>query len=287
MPCSVREDRHLPSGTQVGLLVGLLLAPIERIVSEAGAQSLQGIVLDAATRAPMSGATIQLTATQGGSPRQTTSDSLGSFAVMLTRAGVYTLTATRLGYLQHKGDTIRIGESELVSVEIRLDRTALPLRPVLVTARYSGLPEGFEARRTSGFGRFITRTDIDSRRASNASDLLRGLPGIVLTSQRRGPGSTLQMRGTAGLCQPAIWIDGVYVAQFAGVSIDNMLSPLVLEAAEVYNSATTAPIQYRTGNCGVVLFWTRRGGHEEQGRTKWWKIALGVTAAGGLALLIR
>lgn len=255
----------------------------------ASAQTVRGVVLDAATRVPIAGTVIQLQPAGESRPRRVTADSSGAFSLSMPAAGLYTLTATRLGYIQHRGDTVRIGDSETVGVEIRLDRTAIPLRPVIVTERVSALPNGFESRRAAGFGRFITRTDIENRRSSSASDLLRGIPGIVLTPARRGrgPGSTLNMRGPAGLCQPAIWIDGLYIASFADMSIDAMLTPAVLEAAEVYNSTSTAPSQYRTGNCGVVLFWTKRGQTEDRVRTKWWKLALGASVGVGLVFLLK
>ena len=103
-----------------------------------------------------------------------------------------------------------------------------------------------------------------------------------------GGGQVLLMRSPVGLCQPAIWIDGLLLNDFPGMSnTDDLLSPGVLEAVEVYTSTSNAPAQYRTGNCGVVLFWTRRGSTEERSRLKWWKLALGATAGLGLVLLVR
>jgi hypothetical protein len=266
----------------------LLAAALVASASTAGAQTVRGVVLDASTRAPIAGTVVQLQATEDSRVRRVTADSSGSFSLSIPAAGLFTLTATRLGYVQHRGDTIRIGDSETVGVEIRLDRTALPLQPVRVTERISALPDGFEKRRVAGFGRFITRSDIENRRAANTSDLLRGLPGVVLTTARRGrgSGSVLFMRGPAGLCQPAVWIDGLHVAT-SDMSIDQLLSPAVLEAAEVYNSTSNAPSQFRTGNCGVVLFWTKRGQTEDRVRTKWWKVALGATVGVGIILLVK
>lgn len=280
MQASLGGMTKLFRGTQVGLLaMGLS--------THAAGQSLQGVVVDAASRGPISGAVIELQA--AGSPRliRTTADTTGRFYVPLSRPGLYTLRATRLGYLQQSGDTVRVGESESVTVEIRLDRTTLPLLPVRVTARVSGLPEGFEARRATGFGRFLTRTDIDNRRASQTSDLFRGMPGVVLAPQRRGSTQTMMMRSALGLCQPAVWIDGMYIAPVAGQSIDQVVTPAVIEAAEVYSSIASVPIQYRTGTCGAVLFWTKRGDGDDRPKTRWWKIALGASAAVGLMMLIK
>ena len=279
------ESTGLPRLAQVATAVACLLVA-SPLVGLAAAQSLRGVVLDASNRAPISGTAIQLQLDRGTQIRRATTDSAGAFSITAPEAGLYRVTATRLGFLQHRGDTVRLGNAETVTVEIQLDRTAVPLRPVVVTERLNGLPDGFEARRAQGFGRFLTRKDIEARRGSQTSDILRGMPGLVLTPVRRGrgPGNTLSFRGPAGLCQPAVWIDGVFIA---GASVDEILPPTTLEAIEVYNSTTTAPIQYRTGNCGVVLFWTKRGVTEDRAKIKWWKLLLGASAGVGLIFLLK
>jgi hypothetical protein len=267
-------------------VIGVLLVALAS--GAAGAQSFRGTVRDAATRTPIAGTIIQVRSERGNQPRQTTTDSAGEFVIDLRSAGLYTVVATHIGYLQHRGDTIRVGDAETVGLRIELDRNIILLQPVIVTERVSWLPAGFEQRRMSGFGRFLTRTDIESRRGSQTTDILRGLPGLVLTPARRGrgQGSVLQMRGTTGLCQPIVWIDGIQLTD-GGQSLDQVLNPSMLEAIEVYSSSASAPLQYRTGNCGVVLFWTKRGPPDDRVKTRWWKLALGATAGVGLVLLLR
>jgi hypothetical protein len=254
---------------------------------DALAQTFRGTVVDAATRSPIAGTIIQVRSERGNQPRQTTTDSAGAFALTMPVAGLYTVVATRIGYLQHRGDTVRIRDAETVGLRIELDRNVVPLQPVLVTERLSGLPDGFEQRRSAGFGRFLTRTDIENRRGSRTTDLVRGMPGIQLTPLRRGRGNSnaLMMRGPAGLCSPAVWLDGLPIVD-GGQSLDEILTPGVLEAVEVYNSTSNAPIQYRTGNCGVVLFWTKRGPSEDRVKTRWWKLAIGAATGLGLVLLL-
>ena len=251
-------------------------------------QSLRGTVLDASTKEPIVGTTVQAHSDRGNQPRRATTDSAGTFSLNMPAAGLYMVVATRIGYIQHRGDTVRIRDSETVRVEIKLDRSVVPLQPIVVLERISWLPDGFEQRRAAGFGRFLTRTDIEHRRGSHTTDLLRGMPGLQLIPARRGrgPGNILMMRGPAGLCNPAVWIDGIPLND-GGTMLDDLLNPSALEAVEVYNSTTNAPIQYRTGNCGVLLFWTKRGQTEDRARIKWWKLALGATAGVGLVFLLR
>ncbi len=272
--------RPAQGGVWIALLVALPLG--------LQAQSLRGTVVDATTREAIEGTGVEVTSDRGTQPRRATTDSSGNFSISLPAAGLYTVTATRIGYVQHRGDTIRIREAESVRVQIELDRSAIPLRPVVVVERISGLPDGVEQRRAAGFGRFLTRTDIEHRRGARTTDLLRGMAGVQLIPARRGrgPGNVLMMRGTAGLCAPAVWVDGLQLTD-GGAMLDDLLNPSVLEAVEVYNSTTNAPIQYRTGNCGVLLFWTKRGQTEDRARAKWWKLALGAAVGVGLVLLLR
>ena len=160
------------------------------------------------------------------------------------------------------------------------------LRPVVVTDTMSRLPLGFEQRRAAGFGRFMDRADIEKRHASRTSDLFRGLAGVHLAPMPRGTGFLLQVRKMAGFCQPTIWVDGVPMGE-SRQSIDLLIDSNMIEAVEVYTSVSTAPVQYATGDCGVVLFWMRHIPEERPVKPKRWKLAVGASALAGILLLLR
>src|SRR3954469_7201705 len=220
--------------------------------STATAQAVRGVVLDAATEKPIAGATVQVE-WPASEPRRTTTDTAGGFMISLPGAGLYTVSAIRIGYLRHSGDTIRVDDGETVTLRIELDQNVVPLHPVVVTARRSRLPPGFEQRRAAGFGRFLDHTDIEKRHPSQTSDLFRGMPGVHLLPLPRGVGLRLLMRKPSGDCQPVIFVDGLPLGD-NNQSLDLMMDSNVLEAVEVYTSVSTAPVQYRAGTCGVVLF---------------------------------
>jgi hypothetical protein len=245
------------------------------------AQIVRGTVQDAVTRQPVSGATIRV-ASDSLAWRATT-DSLGAFSVRLTRPGLYTVEATRIGYRQ-QGDTVRVEDGETVALRMELAENAVTLHPVVVVARYPRLPEGFEQRRAMGFGRFLDPTDIENRHASRTTDLFRGLPGVHLTPLSRGAGMILQFRKFAGFCQPMMWVDGLPMGE-TRQSLDVLMEFTAIQAIEVYQSVSTAPVQYRSGDCGVVLFWMKHTREEQRSKPKHWKIALGAAAALGLGLV--
>jgi hypothetical protein len=277
----------MTSQPRLYLALSLIAAPAAAVPTAVQAQIVRGQVIEAAARIAVRGATLELRDERGRAVGRVVSDSLGLFSLTVLNAGTYTLQTTHPSYFAHPADTLRLGPAESVTIEVRLDPAVIPLQPLIVTTRARGWLEGFETRRrTGGFGRFLTRQDIDARQASRSTDLLRGVPGVILTQQRRGP-PLLQMRGTGGLCMPAIWIDGLHIPHYAGgTTIDDALSPLTLDGVEIYNSVSSAPIEYRTGSCGVVLFWTRRGSGEEGGTLQWKKVLAGLGAAAFFVLMV-
>lgn len=268
------------SGRSVSFAMGLLVTGLALCPATSGAQIVRGSVLDATTQAPIAGATIELReAGSGRQPIRATSDSAGAFLLSAPHGGTYTIQARLIGFLTAPPDTIRISKDDPIRVEMRLDANAIPLQPVRVTAR--GDSAGEDARRT-GFGRVISRAEIDARGAQATTDLFRVMPGFVVHSLRRGATAELLMRGTVGLCQPAVWIDGSYVPMTRTTTIDAMLSPSMIDHVEVYNSVAAAPTPYRTGTCGVLLFSTRRGEPVAGERVNWKRLAIGA----GVGLLL-
>jgi len=247
------------------------------------AQSVRGTVVDAGTRKPIAGATVQIG--YDTVHHRTATDSAGAFTVRLPAPGLYMVAAMRIGYLQHGADTVRVGEGETVTLRIELDQNAVPLHPVVVTDRLSRLPNHFEQRRAMGFGRFLDPDEIEKRHASKTTDLFRGMPGAHLTPLPRGAGMLLQLRKGAGFCQPVMWVDGLPIGE-TRQSLDLLIDSNMIEAIELYPAVSTAPVQYRSGDCGVVLFWMKHARSEVQPKPQHWKLALGVAATAGLLLAL-
>src|SRR5690606_12642774 len=118
------------------------------------------------------------------------------------------------------------------------------------------------------------------------SELMSNIPGV--TFRRAGPsGSMLLMRNAGGVCQPAIWLDGVEIRQFPGSTVDDVIHPNTLDGIEVYTSHASAPTRYVTGPCGVLLLWAGRASALEGAPWRWKEFAAGGGAAVFLVLLDR
>ena len=230
-------------------------------VTPAGAQQLQdqtaimvAFVTDTAGK-PLSGAEIQVV---GTSLRGNTDDA-GRVALLAVPMGKAVLRVRRLGYAEL---TIPVSVTPGVMPEGRytLKPVATDLAKVVVTGRqlvpdrYAGTTrfDGFYRRKSEGLGTFFDRDFIDARRAQKSEDLLRMVNGIRITYRGYTP-----MVKFARCEQYNVFIDGV--RSHDGLSDFNSLSPLDIEAMEVYRGMSEVPPEFspRPNDCAAIVVWTR------------------------------
>jgi hypothetical protein len=188
------------------ILLPAMLCALGTVAPSADAQLIRGLILEDSTRVPLDGVTLSLLR-ESGEPtgRQVRSDSIGRFSFTTPGAGRFLIVAQRVGYREMTTPAIVTLGGEVVAVEVFLGRNAIPLSPVTITerrsARLNPLQEGFEERRRSGMGTYLTRADIERRHARMVYDLLLGMPGVEL--RERGGGRIAMTRGTGNIaCQP-------------------------------------------------------------------------------------
>lgn len=184
----------------------------------------------------------------------------GVFRLDDVPAGRVGIVVRRLGF-RPETLTVRVPQGNPDSVVVTLKPVAQPLAPVLVTERTTAgpLPSAFERRRTSGFGHYITRADIERQKPQRTTDLLRSIPGVTLNGI---DGShSLRFRSTGGSsCEPSFYMNGAPVS--GALDLDAM-NPQMIESLEVYSGAATVPAALRSaiapGGCGAVAIWSRMG----------------------------
>lgn len=244
------------------------------------AQTVQGVVLQEGTTQPVEGALIRLSPARGKKSLETTTDSMGAFLLHPSDQGRYILQLSHPSYKEIT-DTLSVGRNEMVVLELRLAPAAIPLQPLIVTARMLDPYGGFYARAArGGFGRFLMREDIERRPAARASELVQDVPGIVIQRVQTSPGMTTNLitTGRGGLrpCVATVYLDGMPIRQLAESGVDDFLNAPQLEGVEVYNSRAGIPAQFAAFDpCAVVAFWTR---NEARGGWSWKKLGLGVAA---------
>jgi hypothetical protein len=268
------------------LLAGALVA----LPAAAASQVISGRVVEDETGTGIVGVVITAMSREGRPLGEATSDTTGAYLLRLASAGDVQLRLTHPSYLSPGPVSVSVAGATTVAVELRMSRTAIPLRPVIVGGQRDLRLSGFdERRRSGGAGQFLTRADIERRPAARTTDLLRELHGVEIVTVGTGIArprvNIIAFRGGRGRCTATVYIDGIVVGQFPDSGLDDFLRPDMIEGAEVYTSANTAPASLSSRDaCGVVAFWTRPV--EDTQAWSWTRIALGAASLGGLLLII-
>jgi hypothetical protein len=237
------------------LAAALLLLPV---VSGAQSRALVGLVRDSSGRA-IPGAEVRAR----GNVVVAQSDDSGRFHVAQMPEGARGVFVRRLGFAPAR---VRITPSagETDSVLVTLAHVVQQLPELTVQEYHDSLSHavlsGFWERRARGFGKFVTRDDIEQRGSSEFVELMRSVPGVSIQNYRGR--RDIRFRGAVGSmfrdCRPQYWVDGV---PLQGGSAEEF-SPDNVEAVELYASPATTPPQFATRDrtCGTVVVWTRLPG---------------------------
>jgi TonB family protein len=188
-------------------------------------------------------------------------DDDGAFRFRAVPRGPVTFQVRRVGFAVATV-TLDVPSADGGPMLLELTPTAPSLTPVVVRAARPTAPIGpftaFNQRRSTGFGHFITREEIERRRPMRTTDLFRMVPGARLGRNAIGTPS-VRFRGST--CDPEIVLDGMQLGP--GVFDIDAVAPGSIEGMEIYSGAATVPIEYRKGfgrtSCGLIVFWTRQG----------------------------
>lgn len=250
----------------------------ERRLDEA---TVEGVVSEHETDAPVSGATVMLVPTVDGTrvPGFRVTDDEGRFVFARVVPGVYVLSVQMIGF-KPREDTLKIAEGMRTRVALQLSVSPVRLEPLsveVVARRWRSYEmEMFEKRRSRLHGYFFDRDDILSRFATRVSDILRVVPNVAIAN-----GQPHNNRG--GGCPMPIFVDGVRTLEGTGIDLD--IPPIMIEAIEVYTGLGQVPPQYIAGPCGAVLIWTGGVAPEpvaERKPGRLWKAFAAILAAGSL-----
>jgi hypothetical protein len=203
---------------------------------------------------PIASARLQVREAVGGA----LSGADGSFELRELPIGTHTLEARAIGYAPLRqavdisdGDTARI-----VFIMTSADRTLESVR-VLGERAAPAWKREFEGRRRQGLGRFVDEAAIARRNPMMVSDLLAGLPGMMIRAGRFVSQSQLLMRnGSGGLCTPDLYVDGMLV-NVSDIGVDAFVPASRLMGVEMYRSSVLRPTEFPTQRgCGLIVLWT-------------------------------
>lgn len=242
-----------------------------RSAESSGTFGLRGNVR-AADESRLVGAHVDLLGPSGRAGDVTTTvttDAGGAFRFDRVAVGSARLVVRRLGF---RPETLSVEVPQLDGgpIAVLLERVAQPLAPVVVreARRPRALASAFDRRRTAGFGRFITRREIEQQNPQRTTDLLRRLPGVSFNGDEGGASAGMRGVGSVAGCAPVYFVDGSPLGSGA-LDLD-AIPPSSIEAIEIYNGAATVPAALRSamapGGCGAIAIWSRRGDFDRQRR---------------------
>ena len=258
----------LPRGRAAAVRIVVALMLFESPPAPLGAQVVRGTVVAVGDRVPIGDARLLLRDAEGITRAAAVSSESGHFELRSDASGMVRLEVKHLGYANWETANFALASDALIEVEVKLGIEAIPLEPLtVITRRSAGDPKMFALEQrmsdpTITGGYFLTRADLDQRRAATPSGLVIGTPGMSVrpAGSRAGLDRSVIMSGD---CVARTFIDGVRYDQTPMTSVDDLLSPEELQGVEVYPRPRSAPIQYQdltNPGCGVVLFWTRPPG---------------------------
>lgn len=194
----------------------------------------------------------------------------GTYSLVELPAGSQIVEVKALGYAPVRAN-VMLRRGRMEPLDIAMTKVAVVLDE-LEAKGYSTLFDrsGFEQRRQSGIGHYITEDEIRKRNPVRTEDVFRGVPGVQLELASefggymptfvRAQGSTVGTGG--GVCYPNFVIDGTV---YRGDTFSNTnglpIAPQDVKGIELYASAAFAPPQFVSisSGCGVIVIWTKRG----------------------------
>lgn len=179
----------------------------------------------------------------------------GAFRLSGVLTGTQVIVARNLSFLT-AAEPINVTSREPIDLVVTLAPKLNILDPVLITARRDIALEksGFNSRKRTGAGHFFTREDIDRRRPSSISDMLKNLSGITVSYERGGVVISGR-RADRNSCT-SVFIDGFEWRDLRAGDLDMYVNPDDVIGLEVYQPYD-APAQFQrfARGCLTIMVW--------------------------------
>jgi hypothetical protein len=203
---------------------------------------MRGVVRN--ERGPLANARVHLF----GTSRSATTNAAGEFLLADIPTGTQGIEIIALGYAPRRVRAEVLATAEPITVT--MSRIATVLDSIRVTARRVANGRRyneFDERSRHGHGRYVTEEEVERRHPFVTSDLLRVMPGVMVSVGRDNE-HVVSMRR----CLPGVYLDGMESA----LPLDEIPTSWI-HGVEVYQ-ISEIPSQYRgRGLCGLILVWTK------------------------------
>ncbi len=241
------------------ILSGLLSVVFMLSTTVCGAKTIRGIVLDKNMIKPIPGSTVMLI-DKNKIYAVALTDSSGVFAFKNIELERFNFRVKRIGYAEAFVGPMLMSKIDTLNLTVKLDETEIVMEEQVVSEKkiYDDLVKiGFYNRKEMGMGKYITPPDLRKRHFSFVSDLLVGIPGLIV---KRGQFGMLEIFSNRAL-NSALGPSGPVTIYVDGMQLDrpedlDMLNASDIAAVEFYN-ISTSPSEYY-GASGSLLLWTKK-----------------------------
>jgi hypothetical protein len=248
----LRHDLYLGAArTIVSAAPADSMAPAPRRM-RTGDGRLSGVVVSAAEGRPLGGARVGI-----ADGPQTRANDRGEWTLADAPVGTRLLEVRAVGFYPERRSVNVVAGAPPVRVAL------MTLKAVLDTVRVTAARvrdrhlSGFEQRRHTSLGRYITREDIARRQPVVTSDLLRMTPGLQVARGESGENLVTMRSAFGGRCDPNVYIDGYLMKLLGAEDLDAYVRPDDIAGIEVYTGVVPPQFEPGISGCGSIAIWTR------------------------------
>ncbi len=218
-------------------LVILVAMPIEARAGTTG--TLRGRVVDAATHAPVPGATV--TAVSPSQTAQTVSDSAGAFSFISLQPDTYSLNASKPGYDPQSTPGVTIVADQSATVALALQKTLRTIARTTSRSAQSLVHSGVtsDVFSINSAGQKAASTLSGSGSLTQAYGAIASAPGVNIPSNQQGWYQSVYIRG-GDVDQVAYEFDGLPTTRQSDLAPIATLTSLGNQEVQVYTGGTPA-----------------------------------------------
>ena len=244
---------------------------IPRAMSAQATGTIEGTVIDAGSKRPISGAQVTIVGT--GATVGAMTNAQGAFRILNVATGRRTVRARLIGYTPQE-KPVDVVAGSVATVDLQISQSAIELNAVVTTGTGGSQVEARKLGNTVASIEAPPNAPIQT-----FSQLLQGRePGVMAlpSSGLTGEGTRIRIRGNASLSQsnePIVYVDGVridngggfgngYVGTGGGGQPSRLddIDPSSIEKVEVLKGAAAATLYGTEASNGVLLITTKKGG---------------------------
>ena len=182
----------------------------------------------------------------------------GEFTMTKLPSGSHVLLARHLGF---GAQMVAVDLTSRVAqrVTVKLPKFVAMIEPVVVNARRAASLDrvGFSQRKMTGTGFYIGPDQLKNGHPQYLTDILRGVPGLRVTSSQEGD-VVSSSRGVGGGDCVQYFVDDMPWQSAEPGDINSFVNANEVVAVEVYQGSNV-PAQYSRGmgSCTTIVLWTR------------------------------